>query len=415
MRRARRPADPFALLAALLLLVTAGCSGMSTPLDAMEKEEDEAAKVEYYRDAAMTYHEGGKYEAAARMWQRVLAVHPDDQWAKLGLAKALHMRGGVESLRQAEVLLVEILPRDWNHPTQGDTRHRVETSLANVYSDLADFYDRDARILEDRLKYSTGPEAATMLQQKQVQIVKRNELLAKSVPYYQAVLARTNDDPFALAGLAKANLVIGNDQEGIGYARRYVELSRSSQQGWRKKLQEWEKLVGRSVTEEQRAIYLRKIHGAREKEKGVLLLLGSVHMRREEFDQAADAYSAVLQVDRATPAAYVERAQARAALNQHGLAVEDLEQYLKLTDPVKQRDARAHAAELMDRYRRIAGMGSILTPTGTTAPAPTAPAAAASGVTPVPSMPMPTPYAPPSGEPHFVAPPPGIPGSPDGM
>ena len=56
-------------------------------------EADAEARADYYQEAAKTYYDGGKYEAAARMWEKVLAQSPDDQWAKFGLAKSLHMIG----------------------------------------------------------------------------------------------------------------------------------------------------------------------------------------------------------------------------------------------------------------------------------------------------------------------------------
>ena len=181
----------------------------------------------------------------------------------------------------------------------------------------------------------------------------RDNLLHKSAPLWREVLETSPDNPYALAGLSKAYILTGNEQAGIHYADRYIALSRKSQEQWRQRLREWEDMRKGDVTSEQRAFYLEKIHGAREKEKGMLMLLGSVHMRREEFLQAIDRYDEVLDLDPAHVAALVERAQAYAAVSRYDQAVKDLEQYLKLTDARKHREARISAAELLDRYRQI--------------------------------------------------------------
>jgi tetratricopeptide (TPR) repeat protein len=360
-----------AAVVAAAAVLSACASGVKSPMDVKEEQEDERAKLQYYTDAAKTYYEGGKYEAAVRMWEKVIKVTPEDQWAQFGLAKALHMTGSAQNLRRAERILLDVLPRDWTHATQGDVRFRVETTLAAVNTDLADYYDRDARVLDQRLEQEPSPEAASQLRvQKQTQIAKRNELLANSIPLYERVLQRSQEDQYALAGLAKAHLTLGNDAVGVDFARRYLALSQRSQVNWRKLMDDWPRIQGQKLTDEQRGFYVSKIQGARDKEKAMHLLLGSVHMRRDAFAEAVAEYDAVLAIDPATPAAYVERAQAYARMNQHALAVRDLEEYLKLTDPVKQRAGRVSAAELLERYRRI------LDPTLQPASAPRVPAAA---------------------------------------
>jgi tetratricopeptide (TPR) repeat protein len=368
-----------------LLLLAAPLAGCSSDLpSAQDKVEDAKARADYYEQAAKTYYDGGKYESAVQMWEKTLENKPGDQWARFGLAKSLQMIGTPQALRRAEGILVKILPLDWQHPTRGDVRFEVQTALATVYSDLADLYDRDMRVLEDRMGEPNRPDARDVQANYEVQKSKRNELLRKSLPLYEQVLARSRENPYALAGLAKGNLMAGNDEAGLHYAERYLALSQSSQVEWRKKLREWETMMQGSVTPEQRAFYVAKIQGAREKEKGMHLLLGAVHMRREEFDRAVTEYGAVIELDPATPAAYVERAQAYAALGRYSLAVGDLEQYLKMTDPEKQRRSRVNAAELLDRYRRIQGDQPYLRRTTETRPA-----------AQPPGPPPPAPYLPP--------------------
>jgi tetratricopeptide (TPR) repeat protein len=359
-----------ALLAGSALFLGA-CQALGMPVStAAEEAKDEAAKAEFYETSALTYYDGGKYESSARMWEKVLEQKPEDQKAKWGLAKSLQMIGTQQSLRRAEAILLPILDLDWNHPEIGDRRHEVKGTLAMTYQDLADLYDRDIRVLEDKLREIEEQQKPTepvdtqeLRQQIQTQIAKRNELLAKAIPLWEESIKVRPDHPYALAGLGKAYLMLGNDERGIDYSRRYIMVVRASQYEKRKLKKEWEGRQGNAVTTEQRAVFVTKIQELRDNELKVHLLLGSVHMRREEYALAVEEFSAVLEIDPARPAALVERAQAQAKLGKFPLAVKDLEDYLKLTDPQRQRAARTRAAELLNTYRQMSGMSPILAPT----------------------------------------------------
>lgn len=348
------------LTAIFIAVSLAGCG--SDGILAMDEtdEADAEARSGYYQEAAKTYYDGGKYESAARMWEKVLVENPTDQWARFGLAKSYHMMGTPQSLRKAEVILRDILDLDWTHPTRGNVKFEVQSTLANVYSSLSDYYDRDIRLLKRRLE--TDPEADGKQLEQQVRRQERmhKQLLRSSIPVWDCVLKQSPENPSALAGLSKAYLLTGSESAGIHYANRYIRLSKKSQEGWRRELKSWEEQMKGKVTRQQRAFYMDKIYGARDKELGVHLLLGSVYMRREEFGKAVEEYEAALTLDPATVAAYVERAQAYAALGVYPQAVKDLEQYLRITDPQKERKARVNAAELLDRYRRLAGQEPLL-------------------------------------------------------
>ena len=113
----------------------------------------------------------------------------------------------------------------------------------------------------------------------------------------------------------------------------------------------YEKAAKGQMQDEQKRQFIQKIMGAREKEKKTWLMLASVHMRRMEFAQAVNAYTRVVKLDSTVPAAYVERAQAYGALAQYKLAIKDLNEYLKITDPQMHRSQRLSAVELLDRYQ----------------------------------------------------------------
>lgn len=347
-----RPLCRRALLVALPALLLGCAGGMTT--GAQDAAKDELAREQYYEEAAKTYYDGGKYQQAVVMWDKVLESRPDDQWAKFGLGKSLQMIGTVDSLRRAEAVLEPLLQLPWVHPTRGDITFEVQTTLAMVYSELADYYDRDIRALEARMEEDPNVDERVLEQQARRQRQVRDNLLTKSIPLWQAVLAQSPENQYALAGLAKANLVAGSTQAGIHYADRYIALARQSREGWRRNLDAWRQQMKGDVKPEQVEFYREKIRGTREKEMGMLLLLGAVYMRQDRFQEAVQRYDEILKMDPARVAALVERAQAYAGLGRYERAVQDLEEYLKLTDARTQREARINAAELLERYKAIA-------------------------------------------------------------
>ena len=77
-------------------------------------------------------------------------------------------------------------------------------------------------------------------------------------------------------------------------------------------------------------------------------------MRRQAYADAVDSYTNVLKIDQAVPAAWIERAQAFAALRNYERAAADVEKYLEITDPKIHRSERVKASELLRRYEAAA-------------------------------------------------------------
>ncbi len=366
--RARHLRTPLLFLLALgfVGLCFGGCAGdLSDPFGPSEEEEDEVARVEYFENAAVTYYDGGRYDLAERQFRKVVEADPQNKKAKRGLAKSLYMQAaGMQMPRRerysklllAERLLLEVVDLEWENPnpkSPGSRRWEVQGDLAHVYADQADLFDRDNRELQHMIKTDPNADEGALMEKSRQQIQKRNSLIMKAIPLYEAVMASSPNNPYGLAGLAKVNLQMGNDEAGIVWAEKYLGLSQRSQHGWKRELEEYAESVGgmNKVTTEQRKIFLNKIQGAREKEKQMHLMLASVHMRRMEFAEATERYTSVIKIDNAMPAAYLERAQALAALQQYKRAIDDLEEYLKITDPQRHRRQRVNAVQLLDRYQ----------------------------------------------------------------
>ena len=351
------------MLIACLALTLIGCQGAGGL--ASEEAKDSQARVDHFETAAVTYYDGGKYAEAERMFAAWLQEKPGNKKARRGLARSKMMQGGAQKLREAEEIFVELVELPWHHAERGDVSYEVESDLATTYMQLADLYDRDVRSLDDSLRNDDVIDGAETRRQLQQQVQKRNELLYKALPLWSSVLRKNPRNPYALSGLAKGNLQLGNDLEGIRYARDYLQLSRESQVRWRRELASWEERVGEeNVTRGQRNQLLAKAYGARQKEKLMHLLLASVFMRRQEYREAVGAYTDVIKIDSAVPAAFIERAQAYGQLREYALAIDDIEQYLKITDPQMHRNERVNAGELLTLYRRALNRGSGLSPRG---------------------------------------------------
>ena len=383
---ARRLAASAAVVAASCAagLSTSACSAL-TPDGKQNEPEDDNARKAHFEEAAQTYYDGGKYEQSAGQWRKVLTIEPERPKANWGLAKSLAMTGTVQALRESEQIFNKIDTWDWSHPTLGDRRHEVLKDHAEVYLQIADYYDRDVAVLESALD-DPRADVPSIRRHMQEQIAKRNELLSKAIPIYERVLELSPNNPLAIAGLAKAHLTVGNNQRGIDFSRRYMAITKTSQDGWKRELKALEDERGRTATDEQREYYRAKIRSAREKEIKMHLLLASVLMRTHDYRGSVAEYDTVLEMDPVRPAARVERAQALAASGDYKRAIADLEEYLKITDPVKQRGARLKAAGLLEKYR----LAALAAP----APAPAVAAPSEPGRSSLPPLP-PTPIRPP--------------------
>jgi tetratricopeptide (TPR) repeat protein len=369
-----RPLSPrralLAALAAGTVLAAAACTSDGALDTGQEKVADEAAMRAHYEESAQTYYEGGNWKAAERQWKKVLAIDPEDSKANWGLAMSLARQGDPGSLRAAEQVFLKIVDRDWNHPTLGDRSHEVRKDFAEVYLALADYYDRDVRALEERRK--ERPDDPLIGHQIQTQVAARNDLLRKAMPLYDRVLAQSPDNPYALPGLAKAHLMVGDDARGLALARAYIDISRKSQEGWQGKLDALQR-ENQIVPDDTREYFKGQIRGAREKELRMHLLVATVLMRNEDYAGAIGEYDRILQIDPARPAAYVERAQAHAGRKDYRKAIADVHEYLKITDPVRHRPGRIAAADLLDRYRVLDDATGGVVPTAARAAAPAPP------------------------------------------
>jgi len=352
------------VLLALVVFTFPACEGANIPLtrDYRDEEEDEATRAEYYEDSAITYLDGGRYRESIEMWNKTLELRPGNNMAKWGLARAHMGTGSLSNLKEAVEIFREIQNVNWVHPERGDERFAVLRDYAHTHSEIAEHYDRDARrgkaMLESDPNADVGLFESRIYQQEQ----KRNTHLDQAIPIYRQVLELKEDDGRTIAGLAKAHLARGNDDMGLMWANRYIQLSKDSQEFWRTKGAEYEQAAGRNVTRKQRDFFLDKLKGSKDKEAKMHLMVGAVYMRRQQYDLASRAYTRVIQMDSRNPAPYAERAQAYASLGQYQSAVTDLEHYLKITDPVTHREGRINAGQLLDRYQRMLGGPGILGP-----------------------------------------------------
>ncbi len=335
----------------------AGCQGSGLS-EEREKEIDEETRQEHYETAGFTYYDGGAYAKAETMFEKALDKKPRDKKLRRALARAKIQQGTPRKLREAQKILEPLMDMEWRNADGQDRKFEVVSDMATVHTELADYYDRDVRELEQRARTDPDADTSRIRRQIQRQVRNRNELLQEAIPMWKQVLNMNARNPYALAGLAKANLQLSRDTEGMEYAREYLELTKDSQPFWEDQIKELEEARGKGgVTTRQRAHLRKKAYSARNKQMKMHMLLATVHMRRQEYRDAIDQYSRALHIDESQTAAYLERAQALAAEGRHILAVKDLREYMRRTDPEAQRGARVKAAELLQQYRKIVSDG----------------------------------------------------------
>ena len=355
------------IAAAVVAATLLGACSEPLPLtrDYRDEEEDSVARGDYYETSALTYYEGGRYAEAVRMWDRVLEANPNHKKAQWGKARALMGLGDFRSLHAAIPLLETVIQKGYSHTEWGDRTFEVQRDLGNVYSEIADHYERQIVYGNDRLENDPNADVRDIQDKIDQLTIARNDALRKAIPLYERANNSSRElredgqeNLFALAGLAKAHIQLGNDEVGVQYGERYIAQARTSMHRWRDQMVSWEEQVGpQNFTADQRKVFVDKIFGKRESIVRMQLMLGAVHMKRRQFGSAAAAYSEVIDLDGSIPAAYVERAQAFAMLGQYGRAVEDVEEYLMITDPVSHREDRIKAGELLDRYNRVLAQG----------------------------------------------------------
>ncbi len=340
----------------------AGCQSGDLGLPGQEEAKDRETRIEHYETAALTYYDHGNYPRAEELAELWLKEVPGDKKARRVLARAKLNQGTAPKLREAEKILSELVRLPWTHPTRGDISFEVKSDLAQCYSDLADLYHRDALSLEADARRGIASGGQRTEEQIQRQRRERDALLGRALPLWEQVLAANPDNPYALAALAKGNLQMGNDDAGLHYTQRYLALTEANQLGWRKTMEEYERVArqqGSQLDTPQRAAFVARVQAVRERTKQMHLLVGSVHMRRQDYPAAIASYSSVIEIDASVPAAYVERAQAYAAIGQFDRAVADIEEYLGITDPQIHRDERVRAMELLQTYQRAQGGRSV--------------------------------------------------------
>ena len=390
----------------------AGCQGTALS-EEREKEIDEETRQENYETAGFTFYDGGAYAKAESMFDKALVKKPRDKKLRRALARAKIQQGTPRKLREAQKILEPLMDMEWRNADGQDRKFEVISDMATVHTELADYYDRDIRELEERARTDPDADSARVRRQIQRQVRTRNELLQDAIPMWRQVLNLNHRNPYALAGLAKANLQLSRDSEGMEYAREYLELTKDSQPFWEKKIKDLEEARGKhNVTNRQRTHWRKKAYSARNKQMKMHMLLATVHMRRQEYREAIDQYSRALHIDESQTAAYLERGQALAAEGRHILAVKDLREYMRRTDPEAQRGARVKAAELLQKYRKIIADGETRERND---PIPVSPPATAPQPAPPSGGGFPVPTPPSSGSGGAPTPIYDDPGTPDGF
>ena len=251
-----------------------------------------------------------------------------------------------------------ILDLDWTHPEIGDRGHEVKAHAG-------DGLPGPRRPLRPRRAHAPGPPAgdrggaearrrratrAEMRQNIQTQIAKRNELLAKAIPLWETRHQGAARPPLRARGLGQGLPDARQRRRRASTtARQYIMVVRASQYEKRKAQEGVGGAAGQAGhLGAARGLRAAKSRSARQRAEGPppprLRCTCAARSTRSRSRSTARSWRSTPP----RPAALVERAQAQAKLGKFPLAVKDLEDYLKLTDPQRQRAARTRAAELLN-------------------------------------------------------------------
>ena len=269
---ALKPLEALALAACFLLLLPA-CQGsqalenLSDNITGDEEKKDQQAREHYYETSALTFYDGGNYERAEIMAERWLEEEPGNKKARRVLARSKLNQGTPAKLREAEDILLDLVDLPWSHPTRGDISWEVKMDLAQVYTNLADLYDRDVRALDRKSRLDPGGPGSQIDRQLATQVRKRDALIHKAMPLWENVLHRSPRHSHALAALAKGHLQLGQNETGLTYAKQYLALSQQNQRAYRAEMKRYEAYAtqehGVGLDNTQRAEFVNRIHRTR--------------------------------------------------------------------------------------------------------------------------------------------------------
>ena len=237
----------------------------------------------------------------------------------------------------AEVILKEIIDLDWTHPTRGNVKFEVETTLGQRLLEPLRLLrprhpaPRASSRERPQRRHAAAPAAAIQRQKSM-----HEQLLRSSMPVWDSVLKQSPENPYALAGLSKAYL--HDRQRGCRHPLR--QPLHPAQQEEPGRLAAGAQGLGRadgrarSRASSGPSTWTRSTAPATRRSASISSWAPSTcaaSSSRRRSSSTTPSWDST----RPRTAAYVERAQAYAALGLYPQAVKDLEQFLQHHGPAE--------------------------------------------------------------------------------
>ena len=298
---------PLACLLFAAILAT-GCASDGEPT-AEQKEK----MLEVYKETAQSLFSMGEVERAAGQAMKGLELAPDDQELKLILAWSLQKRGRTEDVGRAEALFREVAP-------SGDFRALLGLGDALERKGLAFAEAADKIESGDRVTEAADPR-------KRVADLRAKSLEAwrEAVGGYRATIDKQRENSDAWGGLLRVHSLLGERPAALEAARRALEHSRADYDFWESRV----RATDVRVEEERR---MRALIGRKQK------ILVATHLSAYQLcvdeglsDEARTHLDAALALDPNRSECYSRRAQLNLDSGRCKEAVEDIDQFLRLS------------------------------------------------------------------------------------
>jgi tetratricopeptide (TPR) repeat protein len=305
--------------APLLLLPLLGCpsTGPRPPT-----QEEIARQVEIFADTATAYYAMGDDQRAETQARRGLELDPDNEDLQLVLAWTLLRKGTVRDVREAKALFEEL---------QRTKDFRAVLGLAQCHEQLGKAFDDSARAIE-RGDEDGGPEPAQRVADLERQA---REGWQEAERLFLRTLELHPGDEDAMNGLQRTTALLGRLDESVAWSRRLIESTDVELHFWR------ERLERPDLSADEESDFRRFVRQAQSLQVASRLHLANVLRTLGRLEEAEAELSAILALDPRRHDVVGRRAQLRATMGRWADALQDVEEYLRLTpDPYEHPDTQ---------------------------------------------------------------------------
>ncbi len=288
-------------------------------------------RVNLYLQNAAQYYDEGHYERAYHQWEKVLAIEPMDDKARLGQGMALYQLGHAESSEGVgRLTMAEERLEEMRRENMDGQAWKAELGYALVQDRWVELYDRKVLLLEDQ----KARRGSTDEQELATAHRERSRRVARAEKSYSRVMSGGEREAqyqlTCLMGLAKMAMVRGDLDTTLRHAREYEEHVVSSKSLWRDAAEKFPK---------DAPIYESKLRGAERQEAQLRDLLGNVLFKLGRMEDALRELDRVIELDKDRSTAYLNRGMVRQQLRDWDRARQDFRTFLAMTqfgpdDPV---------------------------------------------------------------------------------